>query len=160
MKKLLINSFFIPALSFCHFNTVMCQHAMTAAQYPSDIVTTIIKEYNYPATVSYVETIDKHYFAFADASMSIINCEIDPQIFVNDFVIHDEMVYFCGIDNSNGTNGVWGWFKIQDLIAGNLVYETYSKFECNSFQVDSLHKIVAYNDNGKHITPQPKIRLL
>lgn len=135
-----------------------CQNAITQAAYPHNIVKTIVREYVYPATVSYVETEKSHYFAYADQSMTVTNCEIDNNIFVNDFVIFDDRVYFCGLRNGNNPVGIWGYFDIVDLKHGNLSYEIYDVFVCGNNYVDTLHRLVAYNyfeqkiqDTSKHI---------
>ena len=60
------------------------QHRIVEVQYPSAVNQTIVREYNYPATVSYVETAVEHYFAYADASMTVTNCEISHDISVTD----------------------------------------------------------------------------
>ncbi|MBR4177674.1 MAG: hypothetical protein IKP34_04110 [Bacteroidales bacterium] len=135
-----------------------CQNAITQAAYPHNIVKTIVREYVYPATVSYVETEKSHYFAYADQSMTVINCEIDNNFFVNDFVIFDDRVYFCGLKNGNNPVGIWGYFDIVNLKHGNLTYNIYENFVCGNNYVDTLHRIVAYEylrhnipDVSKHI---------
>lgn len=135
-----------------------CQNAITQVIYPHKIVRTIVREYTYPATVSYVETEKKHYFVYADQSMTVTNCEIAPNIFVNDFVILDNEVYFCGLRNGNNPVGIWGYFDIVDLQNSNLTYNIYENFVCGNNYVDTLHRLVAYNyfeqkiqDITKHI---------
>ena len=124
------------------------QHAITEAHYPDDIVTTIIKEYQYPATISYVETKEHHYFAYADHSMTVISCEIDNDIFVRDFVVNEDKVFFFGFRNGKVSSGLWGWFRIIDLINSNLSYDIYENFNCNNQDVDTLHRIATYDYSG------------
>ena len=80
----------------------MCQHAVTQAVYPNDVERTIVREYVYPSTVSYVETAVEHYFAYADASLNVINCEFSHDISVTDMVLHDKFAYFCGYNSISG----------------------------------------------------------
>ena len=68
------------------------QHRVTKALYPYPIVKTIVKEYVFPATISYVETTSSHYFSYSDATLNIVNCEIDNNLFVLDFVIFNDVV--------------------------------------------------------------------
>lgn len=151
MKKKL-SYFILFCIMSAYFLSVSAQEAITQTTYPDDIIKTIIKEYSFPATVSYVETKEHHYFAFADQTMIVINCEIDHDIFVRDFTILDDNVFFCGIRDGKTSNGLWGCFKISDLQNGNLSYETYENFDCGKHIVDTLHRIVAYVENGtKHI---------
>lgn len=125
------------------------QHRITEATYPSQVRHTIVREYTYPATVSYVETASKHCFAYADASMTILNAQIDPNIFVRDFVIFEDYVYFCGFDNSQQTTvGVWGWFKIADLVSSNMSYNIYKSFACAQLYADTLKSLVAFRDSA------------
>lgn len=130
--------------------SVSAQQAVTQAQFPYDITKTIVKELSFPKTVSYVETTNSHYFCYADNSMTV-NChEIDPNIFVRDFKILDDVVYFCGYDITNGCQGVWGHFRVVDLMSGSMPYETYRGFSCSKNTVDTLHNLVVYSINGKN----------
>lgn len=144
MKK----KFFIPLLCLimtASVTSLSAQQAITKAQFPYDITKTIVKEYIFPSTVSYVETKGVHYFAFADASMNVFYQEFDKNIFVQDFKIFKEFVYFCGYDKTNGCQGVWGYFKVLDLKTSNAPYNTYSSFNCSKHTVDTLHSIVVYS---------------
>ncbi len=144
-------------LFYACFLTVLSNHAfgqtaLTRAQFPAPIQKTIVKDYVFPGTISYVETATSHYFAFADASMTVVCSEIDPQIYVRDFTIYDDTVYFCGINKSNGCLGVWGYYSTADLISSNISYNIYDLFTCNKEKVDTLHNIAVFTENGnKHI---------
>ncbi len=144
MKKYILFIFVSTAL----LHSVKGQNAVTQAPYHTDIVKTIVKEFDYPATISYVETKTEHYFAFADQSMTVTNCEIDADIFVRDFVVIDNKVYFCGFRDGKSTSGIWGMFDILGLQNANLSYEVYEHFACNYDLVDTLHRLVVYNDNA------------
>lgn len=129
--------------------SVFGQTALCQATFPHKIKKTIVREYNYPATVSYVETTNIHYFAYADASFTLRCHPIDSNIFIRDFKIFEDTVYFCGIDKSNGCHGVWGHFPVADLLSNTLHYNTYSSFTCKNKSVDTLHAIIAYRENGE-----------
>ena len=149
MKKIIFTVCCIISLSVI---PVSAQHAITQAQFPFDITKTIVKEHTFPNTVSYVETTGAHYFAYADASMVIVCHEIDKNIFVQDFKIFDDVVYFCGYDVTSGCKGVWGYFNVLDLMNNIMSYSIYMGFNCEKPNVDTLHSIVVYEiQNAMHI---------
>jgi hypothetical protein len=129
-------------------DSAVAQHALTQAQYPSAVQRTIVREYIFPATVSYVETASEHYFSYADASMTVRNVEISYDITVTDFVVHNKYVYFCGYNNFTGY-GVWGWFDVTFLIAGTLNYYIYDNFECSGSYADSLFSLAVFEEQGQ-----------
>lgn len=132
------------------FQSISAQQAITHSLFPSKITKTIVKEHFFPNTVSYIETIDAHYFAYADASMQIYYHKIDSNIFVQDFKIKDDVVYFCGYDISTGCTGVWGYFDISGLTTTNLQYKIFSNFVCSKQYVDTLHSLVVYDIQGSN----------
>ena len=125
----------------------MCQHAVVQANYPNDVERSIVREYVYPAMVSYVETAVEHYFAYADASMAVTNCEISHDISVTDMELHGQFAYFCGYNTVSGV-GVWGWFDVNTLISGALSYYIYDNFDCSGLYADSLFSIAVYEEQG------------
>ncbi len=129
-------------------DSAVAQHALTKAQYPSAVQRTIVREYIFPATVSYVETASEHYFSYADASMTVRNVEISYDITVTDFAVHNNLVYFCGYNNFTGY-GVWGWFDVTYLIAGTLNYYIYDNFECSGSYADSLFSLAVFEEQGQ-----------
>ncbi len=129
-------------------DSAVAQHALTQAQYPSAVQRTIVREYIFPATVSYVETASEHYFSYADASMTVRNVEISYDITVTDFAVHNNLVYFCGYNNFTGY-GVWGWFDVTYLIAGTLNYYIYDNFECSGSYADSLFSLAVFEEQGQ-----------
>lgn len=148
MKKNKLNLFFCGL--FCSlFTNISAQQAITHSSFPQSINKTIVKEYVYPSVVCYLETKNMNYFAYSDASMNIKYHEIGADVFVQDFKILDDTVYFCGYSNKNGCDGVWGYFRVTDLNNSMLFYNTYSGFNCNNKHVDTLHSVIAYNDKGK-----------
>lgn len=129
---------------------LQCQHVITQCQYPDDVTKTIVKEYIFPATISYVETTTQHYFSYSNASMSIINCEISENLYVRDFVVVKDTIYFCGYNTlpNAKTVGVWGYFNANNLINGSLNYAIYDSFVCAQTYADTLNSLVVYNNEG------------
>ena len=126
----------------------MAQHAVVQANYPNDVERSIVREYVYPATVSYVETAVEHFFAYADATMTVTNSEISHDLYVTDLALHGQFAYFCGYNTVSGL-GVWGWFDIASLMAGNIVVYTYDDFVCNTLYADSLFSLEVYEQLGQ-----------
>lgn len=146
MKK--IPFYFFVLFYVIGFDTAMCQHAVVQAYYPNDVERSIVREYVYPATVSYVETAVEHYFAYADATMTVTNSEISHDISVTDMELHGQFAYFCGYNTVSGT-GVWGWFDVNTLIGGALSYYLYDGFVCSSLYVDSLFDLDVFEEKGQ-----------
>lgn len=142
------HSCLIIILFLCAAVEAVCQNAVVQATYPNDVVRTIVREYSYPATVSYVETTVEHYFAYADATMSVTNCEISHDLYVTDIALHGKFAYFCGYNTVSGL-GVWGWFDIASLMAGSLSYYIYDDFRCDVLYADSLFSLALYEEQGQ-----------
>lgn len=142
------HSCLIIILFLCAAVEAVCQNAVVQATYPNDVVRTIVREYSHPATVSYVETTVEHYFAYADASMAVTNCEISHDLYVTDLALHGKFAYFCGYNTVSGL-GVWGWFDISSLMAGSLSYYIYDDFRCNVLYADSLFSLALYEEQGQ-----------
>ena len=138
-NKTIFFSFLIACIGIGAAN---CQQRITQATYPDDVTKTIVREYSYPSTISYIETKTDHYFAYADATMTIVNTSIGTDISVLDFAIHDSYLYFCGIEHSGGPKGVWGWFKVSELFSGSLNMYTQDVYVCGNYYVDTLHSLV------------------
>ncbi len=146
MKK--IPFYFFVLFYVIGYDTAMCQHAVVQANYPNDVERSIVREYVYPATVSYVETAVEHYFAYADATMTVTNCEISHDLYVTDLALHGQFAYFCGYNTVSGT-GVWGWFDVNTLIGGALSYYLHDGFVCSSLYVDSLFDLDVFEEKGQ-----------
>lgn len=142
------HSCLIIILFLCAAVEAVCQNAVVQATYPNDVVRTIVREYSYPATVSYVETTVEHYFAYADATMSVTNSEISHDLYVTDLALHGKFAYFCGYNTVSGL-GVWGWFDISSLMAGSLSYYIYDDFRCDVLYADSLFSLALYEEQGQ-----------
>jgi len=129
-------------------DNAMAQHAVVQANYPNDVERTIVREYVYPATVSYVQTAVEHYFAYADATMTVTSCEISHDMYVTGLALHGQFAYFCGYNTVSGV-GVWGWFDVASLMAGSLNYYIYDNFDCGGLYADSLFSLEVYEQQGQ-----------
>ncbi len=123
------------------------QHAITQAAYPDAVEHTIVREHVFPATVSYVQTSTDHYFAYADAGMTVSNAAISHDIYVTDLAVHGDYAYFCGY-NSISATGVWGWLYVPSLASGASNYHIYDNFVCGTMLSDSLYSLAVYEEAG------------
>lgn len=144
MKKI---SFFTILLSLsvlltdCWAQTSVVAHA----NMPFPIERTIIREHNFPSTVSFVELEKRGYFVYADTTYTATYLPIDSNFFVNDFVIEDDTVFFCG-NNSNG-DGFIGFFDINDFFFGsNSYFLNDNILSAVQGKVVVLSKLVSYVD--------------
>ncbi len=153
MKTATLSKIFVLLAALASFSgTARGQHRITEVQYSDKINRTIVREYEFPATVSYVETADTHFFVYADASMQVFCAPVDKDIYVRDFVIHGKYAYFCGFRSGNVTKGIWGWFNVDDLVNGAVTYNTFSDFQCQPQYVDTIHSLAVHEEqNGFHI---------
>ena len=150
MKKKLFYTFvFVAILSPALTENAEAQNRITEVKYSDKIQKTIVREYIYPATVSYIETVDSHFFAYADESMTVINATIDQSIYVLDFVIHDSRVYFCGYQTGQTARGIWGWFEIASFMNGSVDYYIYDDFKCDPQFVDTLYSLAVHEENSE-----------
>ena len=120
------------------------QHRIVEVPFSDKITNVIVREYDFPSTVSYIETADSHFFAYAKDSMQLTCAILNKQMFVRDFVIHDNRVYFCGYMNGASTRGLWGWFNMADFGGGFLNIKYYQEFNCAPQYVDTLHQIAIH----------------
>lgn len=119
MKKIVLFAFFFSLTSF--FSVLLAQTSVLAhAKMPFPIEKTIIREYSYPTTISYLANDSCGYFVYADASLSAICSPMDAKYNITDFVIDNDSVFFCGV-NSKG-RGFIGFFDINDFFFGTNNY--------------------------------------
>ena len=105
---------------------------------------TIVRELSFPQTITYVETQDEHLFVLNDGNLNLRCIPIDTQYSVNDFVIKDSNVFFCGIfSNNDGFIGSFNWYDFFYLShsyqVSNITMQT-----CSS-TVQTLDRMVAYS---------------
>ena len=107
---------------------------------------TIIREYSYPATISYVETDHEHLFIYNDGHLMLTKVPINMNISVKDFEIMNDFVYFCG--ERSGT-GLFGFFNVNDFFnVSQFYYITGSTLSTTTSTVATLNKLVVYTSNG------------
>lgn len=159
MKKLLCVASFFCFVSF--FSDLLAQTSVVAhANFPFPIEKTIIREYVYPTTVSYLTSDTCGYFVYADASLNTTFLPIDTNYNITDFVIDNDSVFFCGV-NSKG-NGFIGFFNIFDFFYGSNSYFVYNNVINSSLSdVSNLTKLVSYLDGNyvRHIVSIGKTML-
>lgn len=131
-------------LFFTNQSSIYCQSSKKAYDYVSTTASkAIIKEYNYPYTISYIETIDNKYFTYTDIDNThvITYKTVDNNYTINDFVIRNDSIFFCGQKTSG--KGIIGFFNIYDFFWGSGTYELYDDFYAQS-TITSFSKIVSY----------------
>lgn len=93
MKKFLYPVVLIAILVFK--TDVWAQTSVTATLVlPVDIQKTKIREYNFPSSISYVESTKGNYFVYADTTLSAIYAPVDTNYIINDYVIDRDSVFF------------------------------------------------------------------
>ena len=116
LKNKLKNILLTMAILFALAPMAQAQESLLGADFPEDIANTLVRERSESESVSYVETSNHRYFALAQGLSTIMSVEIDPSLTVRDFVIHDDIVYFCGTNAM--AHAIIGWFKIQPFFDG------------------------------------------
>ena len=110
---------------------------------------TIIRECNYPATISYVETTSEHFFIYnsgLNGNIQVISVPISTLLGVNDFVIKGDTVFFCGVRSGNG---FIGFFCVNDFFFSTHNFQLLASIMPSvSGTVTSLNKMVLYSSNG------------
>lgn len=146
MKKRIIFTLML-ALSVPATEALAQTSVVAHADMPFYIDRTIIREHNYPATVSFLGSGMDGYFLYADASLSATYLPLNTKHYVNDFVIDNDTVWFCGKD-INGL-GFIGFFDINDFFFGsNNYYIINNSLLTTNSKVEDLTKLVSYTDNS------------
>lgn len=116
---------------------------------PNAIEKTIIRELQFPASISYVETQTEHYFVYHDGSINPLEVvEINPNLYVKDFVISDDTVFFCG-RNPVTDMGFVGHFEISSFFSLTSSYTyTGNPMFCPYGHVASFNKMTTFSLNG------------
>lgn len=124
------------------------------ACYPDRSRDMIVKVYNYPQLISssYCPDFGNSYMCLKD-NTNMIKLKIIRDCKVNDFVIANDTVFFCG--QSTSGKGVIGFFDINDYFyfnSGNYyIQESFSMM--NGYYAANLTKLVTYLDhhNSRHV---------
>lgn len=151
MKKISFFTIFLSLsvlLTDCWAQTSVVAHA----NMPFPIERTIIREHNFPSTVSFVELEKRGYFVYADTTYTATYLPIDSNFFVNDFVIDDDTVWLCG--KTIQGQGFVGFFEINEFFFGsNNYYLIKDSLLSTHSVVQDLTKLVSYVDDStiRHI---------
>lgn len=145
MKKLYLLIFFIWAANF-----VLSQNSRTVRAYYTQRSDDLIVRtyYQYPKSIasSYNSAHDCSFFCFQLDNQNY-KSRIVPNIYVHDFVIYHDSVFFCG-ENNEG-RGVIGFFDINDFFYSNGDYYVQDYFYWdNDYYVKNLYKLIVFD--GSH----------
>ena len=98
-------------------------------------------------TISYIETQAGHYFALDRNTGTLLVIEIGSNITVNDFLVEDDTVLFCGKNAQN--RGIVGHFTVNQFFAGGFPYRVSdTPMTSTAGQVRELNKMVTYVSGG------------
>lgn len=124
------------------------QSMVLYTQMPDSIEKTIIREMPHLISISYVETASNNYFVYHFGDTNILQViRIDNNLTVNDFVIDNDSVFFCG-ENTSGV-GFLGYFSVQDFFFGSGTYTvTVLPFQTFYGDITTFDRLEAYPMNG------------
>lgn len=103
------------------------QNVLATVPLPGDVKEAIIREYEFPKTISYIRTTEGCGFALADNNFILTYAWLDCKYEIKDFEIFENVVYFCGADNSVN-QGIVGWFDCTALFSGSDGYHIYDTY--------------------------------
>lgn len=103
------------------------QNVLATVSLPGDVKEAIIREYEYPQTISYIKSSAGCCFALADNNLILTCAWLDCKYEVKDFEIFENLVFFCGADNSVG-RGIVGWFDCAAMFYGGGGYHIYDNY--------------------------------
>ena len=127
------------------------QNSTLYASMNGTVQKTLICESQYPASVSYVETAEGHYFVYDDGmSNTALSVPINSIFSVNDLVIGVDTAYFCG--STVPATGFIGYFNIQDLFFNTQEYTvSTSLFTTSHSYVASFDKMVTFTNSSSRM---------
>lgn len=150
MKKFLYPVVLIAILVFK--TDVWAQTSVTATLVlPMDIQKTKIREYNFPSSISYVESTKGNYFVYADTTLSAIYVPVDTNYIINDYVVDRDSVFFCGRNKAGF--GIVGFFDINDYFFGlGNYYVVNTVLYSEGGTIANLTNVVSYyTSSDRHI---------
>ena len=113
---------------------------------------TIIREVSYPISISYVETPTEHLFVYhSNNGNQMTKVFIVSDLSVNDFVIENDTVFFCGTNTSTNVGFVGHFWIGQFFQASHLYSVTDFPFQTSTGLVRSFDKMVTFVQNGVRI---------
>ena len=123
------------------------QNVLATVQLPGDVKEAIIREYEYPQTISYIRTTDGCCFALADNNFTLTCAWLDCDYEIKDFELLGDTAFFCGTSITSG-NGIVGWFDCQTLFSGLNGYHIYDQFDV----ITDTHNTVGYVKSFSDLT--------
>lgn len=146
-------------LSFVAVAGAWCQDMEVLQNMPS-LNKAIVRQYTEEETVHYCEdTNGRHYFVLHSLNTpgDAIVAAFPNYLFVNDFEVYGDVVYFCGtFPNAGNPVGFVGFISISDLFYNNLPYNfalvnnLYSDGLLSQAHLMSAEKLDLFDD-GSHV---------
>lgn len=142
-------------------NWVQAQSRLAQTQYTNPISNQIVRCYNQTNIISYLVSGNDHYFVLDDNSGTLIHQTIQKNYDVNDFVVYNDYVFFCG-QNTLSSSAFVGFFDINDLFYNEGSFHITEGFLTsissnssssgwfvltNSDSVQNLTKLIAFKDS-------------
>ena len=152
MKKIYL------ALALCSLAvSALCQTSVEVIEQNvhGKTVSTLIKEYDYPKTITCVNTSEETAtFILSDQTMQTVEVTVD-NIYVCDMDISFDTVFFCGRTWDNPYVAIIGFLDVNEAFygSGNVYIHTGIYAGTNSLPVEELTRLVTYrsSDLKRHI---------
>ena len=122
-----------------HFSPIAQTERYAIESYPSNVIRTIIRQYDNTQFVGYAETTNGNYFFLSDINMTILyKFDMPTGYYVNDFEIYrHDTVIMCGYYMSNTQDGFIGCFGIYQAF-----FLSYPIFLANNFLASTSNPTV------------------
>lgn len=139
-------------IAFFMSSFVQGQGGLMSGTLPTNVQKTVIRETTALHSISYIETPTDHYFAYYDGSSnSAKEIRINTGFSINDFVIDNDSVFFCGSNVAN--QACVGHFDIQDFFNGTQSYFSTSfpfyYIDNGMLQtISSFEQMITYEESG------------
>lgn len=145
MKKIsLLFAFYIIIVSaFCQTSI-----EVTKQNFHTNVTSTLIREYQYPKTISCVNSTDNTAtFILSDQNLQTIEISVDS-IVVNDMDISLDTVFFCGRTISYPNDAIIGFFDVNEAFynTGNVYIQTGFTAGNSSVLIKELTRLVTYRN--------------
>ena len=145
MKVALNFKLAVALLGFLLSAGAFCQEKQTILQLSNAVNNTIVRDYAGHGYVTYVETASDRLFLNVDANMNVVYSVKLPQSYsVKDFRIYNDMVYFCGSNNTaqQGVVGLLGYFYLNEMCTDSNKLYTHDIFWHGPFSLWRVKEFV------------------
>lgn len=154
IKKIIISAFLLlPALLHAQYNRDVSYNTigLSSPQVVRSWNNSLVTAYSYGKGTVFTYSDFSPFFGPLSSSCitaPLQHSAILMDYFVNDMIILDGMVFFCGLKVTTGNvwNGMVGWFYLSDFSSPNITPEVYDFFP-NVFE---LTKMVVYSNGGRY----------